>query len=150
MSRIKTTRWIIPAVAALGLTWAYAGRAQDPDTGKKIGEKVDSAIQDIKSGLRKAGDAAKEQFAKARTSVHNMGVESRVYGRIHWDKVHWDKALNDATIELTTTEDGVITLKGTVADARARTKAVELTKDTVGVTKVVDQLAIRPVTTTNP
>jgi hypothetical protein len=145
MSRIKTTRWIIPAVAALGLTWTCAGRAQDPDTGKKIGEKVDSAIQDIKSGLRKAGDAAREQFAKARTSVHNMGVESRVYGRIHWDK-----ALNDATIELTTTEDGVITLKGTVADAKARTKAVELTRDTVGVTKVVDQLAIRPPTTTNP
>ena len=145
MSRTQTTRWIIPAVAALALMWTYAGRAQDPDTGKKIGEKVDGAIQDIKSGLRKAGDAAKEQFAKARTSVHNMGVESRVYGRLHWDK-----ALNDATIELTTTEEGVITLKGTVADAKARTKAVELTRDTVGVTKVVDQLAIRPTTTTNP
>jgi len=146
MSRIQTTRWVIIAVAALGLmTWTYAGRAQEPGTGKKVGEKVDSAIQDIKSGLRKAGDAAKEQFAKARTSVNNMGVESRVYGRIHWDK-----ALNDATIELTTTEDGVIILKGTVADAKAKTRAVELTKDTVGVTKVVDQLALRPVTTTTP
>jgi len=68
-----------------------------------------------------------------------MGIESRVYGRIHWDK-----ALNDATIELTATEDGVITLNGTVADSKAKAKAVELTKDTVGVIKVVDQLAVRP------
>ena len=145
MSRIQATRWIIPAVAALGLTWAYAGRAQEPSTGQKVGEKIDGAVQDIKSGFRKAGNAAKEQFAKARTSVHNMGVESRVYGRIHWDK-----ALNDATIELTSTEDGVITLNGTVADAKAKIKAIDLTKDTVGVTKVVDQLAVRPSTTTTP
>ena len=143
MSRIQATRWIIPAVAALGLTWAYAGRAQEPSTGQKVGEKIDGAVQDIKSGLRKAGNATKDQFARAKTSVHNMGVESRVYGRIHWDK-----ALNDALIELTTTEDGVITLDGTVADAKAKTKAVELTRDTVGVTKVVDHLAIRPTTTT--
>jgi hypothetical protein len=29
MSRIHATQWIIPAVAALGLTWGYVGRAQD-------------------------------------------------------------------------------------------------------------------------
>ena len=68
-----------------------------------------------------------------------MGVESRVYGRIHWDK-----ALNDASIDLTVTADGVITLTGTVADAKAKARAVDLTKETVGVTKVVDTLAIRP------
>ena len=96
--------------------------------------------------MRKAGDAAREQFAKARTSVHNMGVESRVYGRIHWDK-----ALNDASIELTATDDGVITLNGTVADAKAKTRAVDLTRETVGVSKVVDQLAVRPTpSTTGP
>jgi hyperosmotically inducible periplasmic protein len=139
-----TTRWIIPAVAVLGLTWAYVGRAQDPNTGQKVGEKVDEAVQDIKSGLRKAGNSAKEQFGKAKASVNNMTVESRVYGRIHWDK-----ALNDATIELTTTDDGVITLDGTVATAKAKIHAVELTKETVGVTKAIDRLAVRPATT-NP
>jgi hyperosmotically inducible periplasmic protein len=136
-------RWIIPAVAVIGLTWAYVGRAQDPGTGQKVGEKVDSAVQDIKSGLKKVGDAAKEQFGKAKASVNNMTVESRVYGRLHWDK-----ALNDATLELSTTDDGVITLDGTVADAKAKVRAVELTKETVGVTKVIDRLALRPATTT--
>jgi len=143
MLRIQATRWIFPALVIVGLTWVYAGRAQEPGTGKKVGEKLDSAIQDVKSGLRKVGGAAKEQFAKVKTSVHNMGVESRVYGRIHWDK-----ALNDALIELTATDDGVITLSGTVADAKAKAKAVDLARDTVGVSKVVDQLAIRPAPTT--
>ena len=108
-----------------------------------MGEKVDKAVQEIKGGLRKAGDAAKEQFSKAKTAVNNMGVESRVYGRLHWDK-----ALNAASIELAATDDGVITLDGTVADAKAKAKAVELARDTVGVTKVVDHLAIRPATST--
>ena len=143
MWKNRKTRWIIPAVAVAGLTWGYASLAQDPGTGKKVGEKVDEAIQNIKGGLRKAGEAAKEQFAKAKLAVNNMGVESRVYGRLHWDK-----SLNDATIELSATEDGVMTLDGTVADDKAKTKAVELANATVGVTKVIDRLATRPATKT--
>jgi len=139
MFRNRNARWIFPTVAIVGLAWGYAGWAQDPGTGKKVGEKIDEVVQDIKGGLRKAGNAAKEEFSKAKTAVNNMGVESRVYGRLHWDK-----ALNDASIELSSTDDGVITLKGSVADAKAKSKAVELAKETVGVTKVVDELAVRP------
>ena len=68
-----------------------------------------------------------------------MGVESRVYSRLHWDK-----ALNDATIELVMSQNGVITLNGSVASARAKAKAVELAEETMGVTEVIDQLAVRP------
>ncbi len=138
-------RWIVPAVAGLAVAWACAGRAQEPGAGKRAGEKVDEALKDVKGGMKKAGAAAKEQFAKARTGVHNMGVESRVYGRIHWDK-----ALNDASIELTAAADGVITLNGTVASDRAKRRAVELAQETVGVSRVVDQLAVRPPATTSP
>jgi hyperosmotically inducible protein len=143
MSRNRNARWIFPTVAVVGLVWGYAGRAQDPGAGRKAGEKVDEVVQEIKGGLRKAGNAAKDQFARAKTAVNNMGVESRVYGRIHWDKV-----LNDATIELVATDDGVVTLDGTVANEKAKIRAVDLTKETVGVTKVVDKLAVRPTTTT--
>jgi osmotically-inducible protein OsmY len=120
--------------------------AQDPGTGKKVGEKIDEVVQEIKGGLRKAGNAVKEEFSKAKTTVNNMGVESRVYGRLHWDN-----ALNDASIELSASDDGVIALNGTVADDKAKVKAVELTRETVGVTKVVDHLAVRPASpTTTP
>ncbi len=143
MTRLSTTRWIIPVVATLGLVSSFAAQAQAQNTGQKVGEKFDDAVQDIRSGLRKAGDSAKEAFGKAKASINNMTVESRVYSRIHWDK-----ALNDATIDLSVTEDGVITIDGTVADARAKVRAVDLARETLGVTRVVDRLAIRPPTST--
>jgi hyperosmotically inducible protein len=64
-------------------------------------------------------------------------VESRVYGRIHWDK-----ALTDAMIELETQQDGVVTMRGVVPSASAKAKAVTLAQETFGVTQVVDQLTI--------
>lgn len=138
-------RWIAPVAAGLALVWVDAGpaRGQEPRPAEKVGEKLDNVGRSVKGGLNRAGSATKEQFNRARNSVHNMSVESRVYGRLHWDK-----ALNDAAIELTAGENGLITLTGTVADARARLRAIELARDTVGVTKVVEQLAIRPATTT--
>ncbi len=66
-----------------------------------------------------------------------MDVASRVYGRIHWDKT-----LTTSNIELAV-KNGVATLKGTVSDAKAKVKAVELAEDTVGISKVVDQLVIQ-------
>jgi hyperosmotically inducible periplasmic protein len=68
-----------------------------------------------------------------------MGVQARVYARLHWDK-----ALNDAAISVEVQKGGLITLRGTVADRSAKTKAAELTRDTVGVERVVDDLKIVP------
>ncbi len=68
-----------------------------------------------------------------------MGVVSRVYGRLHWDK-----ALTDATITVDSREDGVIVLRGSVADSAAKSKAETLTSETVGVTSVVNELGIAP------
>ena len=67
-----------------------------------------------------------------------MGVQSRVYSRLHWDK-----DLNDAKIDLEF-KDGTATLRGTVKTVKAKAKAVELARDTVGVDRVVDQLTIEP------
>ena len=44
----------------------------------------------------------------------------------------------------------MITLTGTVLDARAKVKAVELTSDTVGVTEVVDRLTVQTTAETTP
>ena len=52
-------------------------------------------------------------------------------------------------IDLTVTSDGAVTLTGSVADAKAKARAVELTRETVGVSKVVDTLAIRPAPATS-
>jgi len=118
---------------------------QPPPPESKSSGTFDSATQSIKKGFQQAGDALRGQYSKARTYVHDMGVSSRVYGRLHWDK-----ALNGAQLEIDVQNDGVATLTGVVADARAKAKAVELTRDTVGITQVVDLLTIQPPPTTTP
>jgi len=122
--------------------------AQDPQAPPKGTEApgtIDSAVQSIKRGAQGAGEAIKDQYNKARTSIHNMGVSSRVYGRLHWDK-----ALNGSKVDIDVKEDGVATLTGVVPDLKAKAKAVDLTRDTVGVTQVIDQLTITPPPTVTP
>jgi osmotically-inducible protein OsmY len=125
-------------VAALA---AWTCLAQEPRP--TVGDRVDNAVQNLKRGARDVKDSVRVQLEKARTSVHDMNVTTRIYGRLHWDK-----ALNGSKLDIHVREDGVATLMGAVPDARARAKAVELTRDTVGVTQVNDQLTVQATTTT--
>jgi osmotically-inducible protein OsmY len=105
----------------------------------KVKDKLDSAAQSIKKGARRAADAVKDQYHRAQESVHNLGEHGRVYSRLHWDK-----NLQGAKIEITV-KGTVATLAGTVPDAKAKAKALELTQDTVGITDVVDHLTVTTV-----
>jgi hypothetical protein len=132
------TGWDRVAVAALLATAGLlADRAlgQEPGIGQRVGEKLDEAGAAIRRDVGNAGDAMREGFHKARASVNAMGIEARVYGRLRWDK-----ALDGAAIEVAASRDGTVTLTGTVADVPAKAKAGRLAGDTVGVTRVVDQL----------
>lgn len=125
------------ATIALG---AYAVRAQQGSAekvGEKVGRTLDRAVGDVKRGAQKVGEGVREGFDKARDKVDGMGIESRVYGRLHWDK-----ALTRATLTLEMREPGVVVLKGSVPDEAARAKALSLARDTVGVTGVVDELGV--------
>ena len=124
----------------IGVAWAQ----QDQGPAEKAGSKLDDVGRSIKRGLDNAGDAVREQFARARGTVHNMDVASRVYGRLHWDKT-----LTTSTLDLDV-QGGVATLRGAVTDARAKAKAVELAADTVGISRVIDQLTIQPPPQTTP
>jgi osmotically-inducible protein OsmY len=112
---------------------------------ESTGQKLEDAVQSIKRGAREAGETIQQQFQHARTSVHNMGVSGRIYGRLHWDK-----DLQGAKVDLDVTENGVATLTGTVPDAKAKAKALALTQDTVGVVKVIDRTTIQPANTDSP
>jgi osmotically-inducible protein OsmY len=68
-----------------------------------------------------------------------MGIEARVFGRIHWDK-----ELQGNTIELEVRNSSEAILRGSVPSAAARSKAVALARDTVGVTRVIDELSVSP------
>lgn len=129
----------IAAAIALGLGvawWGGVGRAQQEGVGEKAGEKLDEVGRKLKKGLDKAEDAVREGFHKTRDSVHSMGVAARVYGRLHWDKALYSSSLHVKV------EEGVATISGRVPNAEAKAKAVTLTAETVGVSKVVDELTV--------
>ena len=136
------------SAVTLGLTVVACSAlslAQQTRPGERVGEVLDETGRAIKRGVQGAGASVREGFARTRTSVQNMEVVSRVYSRLHWDK-----ALTTATLELEVQAGGIAVLRGVVADSAAKTKAVALAADTVGVTRVVDQLSIAPPTRVIP
>lgn len=139
------TRWALFAPFIAACLAATTAQAQTQPAPRTTGEKLDDAVQSIKRGAREAGETIQQQFERARTSVHNMGVSGRIYGRLHWDK-----DLQGSKIEIDVQENGVTTLTGTVPDAKAKVKAVALTQDTVGVAKVIDRTSIQSAETSTP
>lgn len=137
--------WLVSAVTitAVTLGGAWSARAQQPaTTTEKIKSKLGSAADSIKKGAISAEEAIKEKFAQAKGAVTKMEIEARVYARLHWDK-----NLAAAKIDLGAPKQGAISLNGTVPDAKAKAKAIELTTDTVGVTEVIDNLTVSSIGT---
>ena len=141
MSIRKRWFWVVPSVMALSISASTAVKAQDTPNKtitEKIKEKAGSAVNSIKKGAASAEEAIREKYEQARAGVSKMGIEARVYARIHWDKT-----LADAKIDLSAPSEGVIAVTGVVADEKVKAKALELTRDTIGVTQVVDHLTVR-------
>lgn len=116
-------------VCALAGTLALRAPADD-GVGEQIGKKVDKGVNAVVSGLQK-------EWALARQSIEKMGVQGRVYGRLHWDK-----SLESSALEVEIRDGKVAVLKGRVPTIEAKQRAVELARDTVGVNSVMDELTL--------
>jgi hyperosmotically inducible protein len=141
-----------PAALGLGLVLAVGtsgfgdepkdlppGSAPPPKTtSETIGNSVGNVVESIKRGARVTTESLQEQYQRARNSVHDMGIQSRVYSRLHWDK-----NLADCRIDIEI-QGGTATLRGTVKSLAAKAKALELAHDTTGVDRVEDRLTIEP------
>jgi len=149
----RKSRAFVPAALGLTLmvgTWGNAQKPKDlPPTppaqqpkgaGETIGETVDSVVKTLKRGARATAETLQEQYQQARTAVHNMGVQARVYSRLHWDK-----NLEDARIDVEV-RDGTAILRGAVKSLQAKARAHELARDTIGIDRVDDHLTIEAVT----
>lgn len=129
---IAAATWAAPALAQQGPVGQGLQTA-----GQAVKRGLQTAGQAVSGGLQTAGQAVQGGFQKTRTSVHNMEVVSRVYSRLHWDK-----ALTGSTVEIEVQAGGLAVLSGTVPSEDAKSKAVTLTAETVGVNQVVDRLAV--------
>jgi len=107
-----------------------------------VGGAIGTPPQEPGAVERAAGSL--DSFSRTRDRVNDMNVEARVYGRIHWDKL-----LTTSSLSLSVEARGIVTLRGAVPNDEAKNRAVELAADTVGVSRVIDQLVVQtPAATT--
>ena len=101
--------------------------------------QIGDAVQTVTDGAQDASTSVQGKISDARTSARNLGLEQKVSARLHGDK-----SLGAEKIEVSVLVEGTATLKGLVPSAAAKEKAVALTRDTRGVTRVMDHLAVTP------
>lgn len=129
-------RKVVTAGFGLVVAGVFAASAlAQQGVGEKVGEKLDQVGRGIRHEAQVVSEAVRKRFDAAKEDVQSMGVQSRVYSRIHWDR-----ALNSSKVEVHVIRNGVVVLRGAVADQAAKDRAVALTRDTMGVTEVFDEL----------
>lgn len=103
----------------------------DEGVGEQIGKKIDTGLSELKKDLQ-------EGWEHIRQSLNEMGVQGRVYGRLHWDK-----SLEHASIDINIQNGDVVVLKGTVPTSQAKMKAETLANETIGVGSGINELAVK-------
>ena len=86
----------------------------------------------------KAADKAADASTKAGRKADDGWIKSKIYAQYMSE---WTTVLDDSDIDVDVAK-GVVTLKGTVKSAAAKTKAVSIAKATDGVKSVTDMLRV--------
>jgi osmotically-inducible protein OsmY len=95
------------------------------------------------AAARERGAEIGEKAAVAAVRVGESLEEGSLTAKIK-AKMVLDELVKARTINVTTTGT-TVTLTGTVQSEQERTRAVALARETEGVTRVVDQLVVRPI-----
>lgn len=104
-------------------------------------QKLDGAMQAVRDGAQGATATVRGKVDDMKATANMSALEAKVSGRLHDDAT-----LAGEEIEVSVPKEGTVILKGLVLDADSKEKAVELARETRGVRKVVDHLAITPPT----
>jgi osmotically-inducible protein OsmY len=98
-------------------------------------------LRESKRGWEKksGGSELRQSWQDVRQQVAQFGLRGRVYARLHWDK-----RLQGANLDVDARDSQTVVLRGTVRDAAAKQKAVELARETEGIDNVIDELVVAP------
>ena len=137
-----TTRNLTIALASSLLLFA-AGCEKKPAE-PTPGEKLDSAISDVKQAgqeaehaMDKAGDKIEQKAEQAGQAIDDSAITASVKAKLLAADDLKGLAIN------VDTSHGVVTLTGPVKSAAARDHALALARETDGVSSVNDQLTIK-------
>jgi osmotically-inducible protein OsmY len=108
------------------------------DTAATTGKNDKGVMDKTVDATKKAGEKTKDAAVATGEAITDTWILTKVKA----DFVGED-ALKGSDINVDV-KNHVVTLKGTVASAAGRTRAVEIAKTTKGVTRVIDNLTIAP------
>jgi hyperosmotically inducible protein len=128
----------VAAVAAFffGYRFAYRG-----SSGASDGATGTSGAQVDVDSARDAGAKVGETVAEGANQVQRAAADAALTAKIK-SKMALDDMVKAINIDVDTT-NGIVTLNGFVPNVQARDRAVQLARETDGVTSVVDHLTIR-------
>jgi hypothetical protein len=120
---------MLPAALLAVVVASPAAWGQDGPL-RRAGRALDSAGKNIRSRVE-------TEVARGQATAIERDLASRVTLRLSWDK-----PLVDSAIRLEVRPDGTTVLRGSVRTEANKRRAVDLVENTVGVTRVVDELAV--------
>lgn len=116
--------------AAAVLCIALSPLAQAQGVLERAGQTLDRAGQNIRRSVENG-------IARGQITAQENDLLARVSERIKWDK-----RLSGTSLNLIVSADNSVTLRGSVTNAAAKAMAVEIVENTVGVTAVVNEIAV--------
>jgi osmotically-inducible protein OsmY len=118
----------------LGYRWADRDPAGEPAVGTSGTADVDT--ERARAAGAKIGEKVAVGANEAQRAVSNVGLTTKIKA-----KMALDDSIEAASIDIDT--DGtVVTLSGNVRSEAERARALQLARETDGVTRVIDQLRV--------
>jgi hypothetical protein len=128
---------VVVAIAAflIGYRWADDGVVEREPVVGTTGGAVDVGT------ARDVGAEVGEKVAEGTNQAQRLAADGAITARIK-SKMALDEIVEAADIDVDT-NGSVVTLSGNVASAAERERALQLARETAGVTEVVDRLSLR-------
>jgi osmotically-inducible protein OsmY len=124
----------------LGYRWADGGSGTAPEratgTSGRVGGDVDIDTSRAREAGAKIGESVAEGANEAQRVVSDAGLTAKIKA-----KMALDDTISAAAIDVDS-NGSTVTLSGRVGSQAERSRAVQLARETEGVTKVVDQLTV--------
>src|SRR3954468_10516270 len=118
--------------------WAAGGTERYGEAAGFVGN-VRGAYRTLLKGFRYTAASVHDSSSQGSSSVRNLGLGQQIETRLCQDK-----RLDAAGIVVEVEEDGTAVLRGLVSSSAHKDTAVNLVRDTRGVERVIDHLAVPP------
>jgi hyperosmotically inducible protein len=129
---------ILVGVGGFLLGWWNTGDIRRPQrTGEEVGTTGTEMADRARDATAEVGDRAGAAASQAKIALEDGALTAKIKSKMALDDTV--KALN---LDVDT-NGSVVTISGTVASENERTRALQLARETEGVTQVVDRIQVK-------